>query len=153
MNFFRNKKNERGFTLTELLVVIAIIGILASVVFASLSSARVKGRDAKRTSDIKQIQLALEFYYDANSNEYPDAGTIEADLVPTFIGSLPRDPSTSNLYDYEVDGANSVYVLRASLEQDEDVLNEDIDDSTDLDPGFTTDCSDASPDFYFCVGP
>src|SRR5262245_18472105 len=61
----------RGFTLIELLVVIAIIGVLASIVLASLDSTRKKGRDAKRLSDIKQLQLALELYYD-NYNEFPD---------------------------------------------------------------------------------
>ena len=53
---------KKGFTLIELLVVIAIIGILASVVLASLNSARKKSRDARRVADIKQIQLALELY-------------------------------------------------------------------------------------------
>ena len=57
-------KNKAGFTLIELLVVIAIISLLSSVVMASLNSARSKARDARRISDIKQLQLALGFYYD-----------------------------------------------------------------------------------------
>lgn len=52
----------RGFTLIELLVVIAIIGLLSSVVLASLNSARAKGRDARRLSDLKQMasQMAVD---------------------------------------------------------------------------------------------
>src|SRR3990167_526198 len=53
---------SRGFTLIELLVVITIIGLLASVVLARLSSARAKARDARRYSDLLQLQLALELY-------------------------------------------------------------------------------------------
>ena len=51
-----------GFTLIELLVVIAVIGLLASVIVASLGSARGKARDAERMSDMRQIQIALEFF-------------------------------------------------------------------------------------------
>lgn len=55
---------NKGFTLIELLVVIAIIGLLSSVVLASLNSARVKARDAQRQSDMVQIYNALNLYYD-----------------------------------------------------------------------------------------
>ncbi len=63
-------KQRRGFTLIELLVVIAIIGLLSSVVLASLNTARAKARDARRVSDAKQVQTALEFYYN-DYGHYP----------------------------------------------------------------------------------
>jgi prepilin-type N-terminal cleavage/methylation domain-containing protein len=56
------KQGVRGFTLIELLVVIAIIGILSSVVLASLNTARARARDAQRASDIRNIQTALTMY-------------------------------------------------------------------------------------------
>ncbi len=56
----------RGFTLIELLVVIAIIGILASVVFASLNSARDKGSDAAVKSNLVNNRAQAELYYTNN---------------------------------------------------------------------------------------
>jgi prepilin-type N-terminal cleavage/methylation domain-containing protein len=61
---------ERGFTLIELLVVIAIIGILSSVVLASLNTARGKGQDAKVKSQLSGLRLAAEIYYD---NQVPQS--------------------------------------------------------------------------------
>lgn len=99
---------KRGFTLIELLVVIAIIGILSSVVLASLNSARKKARDARRLSDLRQFQTALEFYYeshgdypgttnqfatDCNPQQYDPWGDVFNVLVTEgFLPSLPHDP-------------------------------------------------------------
>ena len=61
---------KKAFTLIELLVVIAVIALLSTLSVVALSSARAKSRDARRLSDIKQIQTALEMYLDS-SGTYP----------------------------------------------------------------------------------
>ena len=65
------KNKKTGFTLIELLVVISIIGLLSSVIFAGLNDAKAKARDAKRLSELKEIQNALELYY-AQNDSYPN---------------------------------------------------------------------------------
>ncbi len=110
------KLNQSGFTLIELLVVIAIIGLLSSIVLASLNTARSKGRDAQRLSNMRQLSNALELYRSSN-NSYPNTsegfwcadGSVDPSyggcvgfitnltgpLVTTgkYIGSIPTDPS------------------------------------------------------------
>lgn len=116
-----------GFTLIELLVVIAIIGLLSSVILASLSTARQKSRDARRLADLNQIALALELYYDTN-RAYPitspfgwrsecaawggyAANDVVPGLVPNYMPSFPSDPAMSasgnlNCYLYISDGTD-----------------------------------------------
>jgi len=113
--FSMHKRGTQGFTLIELLVVIAIIGILSSVVLASLNSAREKSRDARRVSDVKQLQLALELYFDSNGG-YP---TALSSLAPDYIAVIPTDPSDSSAYSYAALGSGtncSSYHLGATLE-------------------------------------
>jgi len=142
---FKNSKKSKGFTLIELLVVIAIIGILSSVVLASLNSARKKARDARRLADIKQIQTALDLYFDASNSEYPSGGVYNAALASLvsggFIPVLPSDPLASQSYEYcasSVTGATS-YNLAATLEEaNNPALNADADADV-------TTCGDTTP--------
>ncbi|CAN5745213.1 hypothetical protein BH11PAT2_BH11PAT2_01020 [soil metagenome] len=62
--------SSRGFTLIELLVVIAIIGILSSVVLASLNTARSKGVDASIKSNLTNARAQAELFYDSNGTSY-----------------------------------------------------------------------------------
>lgn len=118
-----NRKNsplKRGFTLIELLVVISIISLLSSVVLTSINSARAKARDARRKSDMRQLELAIQLYYDSNGT-FPPSVTSAVDNttsiaegginwpaafrneLASFIASLPLDPlhSTRRFYGAE----------------------------------------------------
>lgn len=66
---------KKGFTLIELLVVIAIIGILSSVVLASLNSARSKGSDAAVKSNISNMRAEAELFYDSTGGGAYNGGT------------------------------------------------------------------------------
>lgn len=95
-------KNQKAFTLIELLVSIAIIGLLAAISIIALNSARARARDAKRVADIKQMQTAIEFYYN-NHGYYPqytsavhcsveNYNALNALVTEGIISSVPRDP-------------------------------------------------------------
>lgn len=72
----------------ELLVVIAIIGLLSSIVLSSLNIARKKGLDARRESDMRTLELAVELYYDTNGTYPIDATTQLGDWPPAFKAQL-----------------------------------------------------------------
>ena len=59
----QGSKLQKSFTLIELLVVVLIIGILATLIIASVMSNLTKSRDAKRKADLKTIADALDMYY------------------------------------------------------------------------------------------
>ncbi len=88
-------KLNKGFTLIELLVVIAIIGILSSVVLASLNTARGKGADAAIKSNLNNIRAQAELYYDNNSS-YGTAGAGTGVCADTTVANALN--AASNAY-------------------------------------------------------
>ncbi|MEI7452190.1 MAG: FISUMP domain-containing protein [Candidatus Falkowbacteria bacterium] len=110
-----NKNRKSAFTLIELLVVIAIIGILATIAVVALQNARAKARDARRIADVKQIQTALELFFN-DQGRYPTTaefgiGSIYSTTTngtTSYMVKIPTAPTpndnncstTDNVYKY-----------------------------------------------------
>lgn len=128
--------NKKGFTLIELLVVIAIIGLLSTLAVIALGNAREKARDARRVADIKQIQSAMELYYN-DQNEYPDGASLvlggatagclgstsgfaassTACTGTIYMKSVPANPGPGGAaYTYTVGAGNTEYEIDYTLE-------------------------------------
>lgn len=123
---------RRGFTLIELLVVIAIIGLLSTLAVVALNSARQKARDAKRVADVKQIQTALELYFNDQQNYPGGTGTLgstnfaclgtagfgTSGCAGAYMGLVPTGPTppTPNDYVYTSDGTAGTYSISFFLE-------------------------------------
>jgi general secretion pathway protein G len=110
---------RRGFTLVELLVGIAIIGVLATGVIVLINPlAQIqKANDAKRKSDLSEIQKGLEAYY-ADNGKYPDTLTLDS----VYMGTVPNDSNSAKTYGYRTDLNGQAYYLYASLDRGESDL-------------------------------
>jgi prepilin-type N-terminal cleavage/methylation domain-containing protein len=83
---------KKGFTLIELLVVVAIIGILASVVLASLNTARSKGSDAAVKANLDDMRAQAAIDYDSWSNHYYNSTGGSLPVAITTVGSAYSCP-------------------------------------------------------------
>lgn len=97
---FKSRKKvflNRGFTLIELLVVIAVIGILASVILASLSTAKAKSVDASIKSALNSLRSYSLIYYENSGGTF--GGVIGAAVCPSVANTNPS--AWSIFYDPE----------------------------------------------------
>lgn len=99
MIFIYMKKNTRGFSLVEILIVVAIVALIGVFAAVAVNSARSKQRDATRIANVRQLQSALEDYFNEN-NSYPEGQLLPlGDVAQTAclsIGGFRADCSAES---------------------------------------------------------
>lgn len=144
------KNWSAGFTLLEMLVVIAIIGSLTGLIATNFVGSQAKARDARRKSDLTQIQKALEFFYN-DHGRYPNESSgriagcgggstsacawgdpLQDGNGTVYLDTIPEEQQSGKQYWYEVSADGLKYQLYARLENDNDpVLDQDGDGDAD----------------------
>ncbi|MFA6459223.1 MAG: type II secretion system protein [Candidatus Paceibacterota bacterium] len=160
----KNTKNsKRAFTLIELLVVIAIISLLTGIMITNITASRSKARDGKRISDLGQIQLAINLYYD-RCKQFPIAtggGEVTSDAtnctgnsgnLKDYISTIPKPPSSpltsQTKYDYYVNSNNTDYMLHIQLENSNELVRDGMQSPASFASGATCDST-----VNYCLGP
>lgn len=114
-------RTSQGFTLIEVLVVSTLLLVFSAVVMIGYSSSSKTARDAQREKDIKQVQVALEAYYEIY-HSYPVAGSMtallsNANFVTFLQNSKIQDPLNTGSYVYTVTSNGTTYQLGYTKEK------------------------------------
>jgi general secretion pathway protein G len=143
-------RKQKGFTLIELLVVIAIIGLLSTLAVVALNNARAKSRDAKRVADIKQMQTALELFFN-DCSSYPVSADLDLDdagrAALTALGSNCSNGETFGDYMAQIPEFPTPYDGTCT-----DVQNEYTYNSTDATGADCAVAPCASYTIQYCLG-
>jgi len=125
------KNNQKGFSLTELMVAISIISTVGTITTAKLDNALSSARDANRKMNIRQVQTALNIYYD-DFNSYPVYQTeskpssegweyienILENQENQYISALPEDPLNEDKYIYKYWSDGQKFEITYELEDE-----------------------------------
>lgn len=151
---------KKGFTLIELMVVIAIIAVLTAIVTSNFAQSKAKARDAKRISDLAQIQLTLELAFDRCNVYPPNIDDITTEIngssckdstnnnytLGYFISKVPKDIN-GNSYFYHPSATFVDYALRAVLESNSSTLLDSAPSNLDVN------CTSPATGQNYCVVP
>lgn len=161
-------KFARGFTLVELMVAVAIISLLSGIIVTNLTSSKSKARDGKRISDMGQIQLAVELFFD-RCKTYPlsitgnpadqECLTNLSVNLGNYISKIPQPSGEKGQseYGYYTNVGGSIteptdYVLKAVLENYNVVLKDGLSTLPSWATSLTT-CDNTDPANEYCLNP
>jgi prepilin-type N-terminal cleavage/methylation domain-containing protein len=137
---------SQGFSLIELLVVISIMSILMALAAVSYTTAQQRGRDARRRSDMANIQKGFEQYFAQNNTYDSVAGCTTIGASAThFPAGLPSDPRNISPHVYTFQCSSTAYCVCARLES--------TNAGNSIAPATAVTCSFSSSGStnYFCV--
>ena len=125
------QKKQEGFTLIEILVVIGILAILATIVIVAVNPSRqfAQSRNTQRTANVNAILNAVGeriadnkglFEKDCAAGAIPTDATVIKNggydagpcLVPTYLSSLPFDPSITGAHFTSGADYDSEYLIK-----------------------------------------
>lgn len=163
--FYKRRKDK--VVLISLLILASLIIPLLMIMLGSLNSARISSIDGRRIADVKQMQLALEFYldefgtYPQVSGANPSERWQDLDILVSkgYIAALPHDRCADEFPEHQYDYKNSPngmsYVLRAILDdQQHTALENDRERSPDNDGEiFGVWCGEEGNEREYCVVP
>lgn len=150
------KGKNKGFTLTELIIVLTIIAFLVLMVIFMTRKWILKGHDARRKGDIKNLQTAVEEYQN-DKNCYPLSSTVTCSpgsgLQP-YLETIPCDPITqaSYFYDYDNSACPKWYRLYAKLEESDGIYGPNQAYNYSASSPNAPDANLSESDFYGCKG-
>ena len=118
------KQKAYGFTLVEIAIVVTVVAALAGIIVVSFVTVQQRSRDDRRKADVSIIREGIRNYYNENG-ELPkpggwadwgyDGSSLGSFLVPTYIPSIPLDPTGAE-YAYAYSNDNKSYALRINTE-------------------------------------
>lgn len=125
----RKNSAELASIIRSSFLFVVILAMFFTIISAGLNSVRTKGVDARRLSDIKQMQAALELYFDANNGTYPKVSAsapaeqweeLGQALYP-WMHPLPTDPCSQkgrvwSSYEYHSNPAGASYMVTFTLQ-------------------------------------
>ena len=123
-------KKQSGYGLSNIIVAISVLCLGSSVSAAYLDDALAAARDAQRMGNIRQVQTALNIYYDDNLS-YPLSKSVEPTAQAwqemkvvleesQYMPEVPEDPLDEGEYKFKYWSDGQIFKLVYETEDLED---------------------------------